>query len=1283
MKQLFRKLVPSRFARKQRIRTTRNIQESFRRSLQLESLEARRVLTVISEVHVSPLFGDDQTEQYVEFRGEPNSTIAEGTYFVTVEGWGSVPGGPGYIHSSIDLSGLTFGSNGFLVIAQLGTPYSIDPDATALVSDSEGFSGLPDGRWSDATDLSDRFAFIFNSASFLLIQSDSAPVPAEDIDADDDGTLDGDYAEWEIIDGVGLHNSAASASRSYGKIVFSQEANTARPSGSTFVRTEGLDYVARIGASSTWEAEEWVAGVTQNEDTDALDEYRFTFGIFGDPVPEVYAGRYLNHLGTHNFNGAIYGSARYDTNGNDRPDQSDDPIPGGFVLADQNGNGVRDTVETNSDLGSLDDDTELTNRYPNATLTAVGDDNLNIGFKVRKQSTPVGNNNDFPVFASEGIPWFSDSTRMKITFYEPANSVSITAIAAESLRVSYGRMEAYDSAGNLLEFDQSRPLVGAQTERIGIQRTENEIKYVVIYTNDRESDSSPFGKFTALTYGYSEFLTEIDADGNYGIDQLPAGNYRFLSGGIDGTNYFPATGIYTLSVSETESLLGADYGYRENVAPTILTETLEVPENPTLGQVVGVVEATDPDIGQNLRWEFLGDASPFRIQPETGAVVVATEDPWDFESSSPISIEVRVTDSSLVPKSATQLITIVPVDINEAPEVENQSFAIAEDALEDAIVGTVVASDEDSGLNGELFFEIDDVSIAEIFSIDERSGEIRLSDPSSIDYESQRFWLLPIVVSDGGNPNLATSATIRVNINDANDAPVITSAEFEIEEESAIGTVVGEIEVTDPDDGQQVMLEVIGGTGAAFFEINTNDQIVVLDSGFEWVQSPTILTLMVRATDDGSPVASDEKEIAIEITRKNQPPEIESLVFEIPEDSAGGNVLGVIQAIGPEPGQNVAIVLNTDLSGTPFLYNATSRELRVKSNPGFDFETRSEYALEFVATDDGGPSLSTTATVMIRILDANEAPSLVAKSFEIPENSPQGTVVGEIDAEDPDQNDTLTFTLEGDSTDTFEFESGTNRILVKDPTILNFEDTNAVAITVTVTDADGLTDTRDFVINISDVNEPPRLVGTVEDLELLAASSGEYSVPTDLFEDPEFSRLTYSISMSDGNSLPDWLVYDPDSNTLTAAPWNPQAGEHRLKVVATDTGGESGDVEFSVDVTFNATPWTNTATILDVDGNNLVRPLDALLVIHFINRNGSQSIPDDVDYRDAFLDVNGDQQVRPIDALLVIHHLNRQGVGGEGEASWDVREDFAAGSDLDNLIGFLAFESVNNSKKSR
>ena len=79
-------------------------------------------------------------------------------------------------------------------------------------------------------------------------------------------------------------------------------------------------------------------------------------------------------------------------------------------------------------------------------------------------------------------------------------------------------------------------------------------------------------------------------------------------------------------------------------------------------------------------------------------------------------------------------------------------------------------------------------------------------------------------------------------------------------------------------------------------------------------------------------------------------------------------------------------------------------------------------------------------------------------------------------------------------------------------------------------------------------------------------------------------------------------------------------------------------------------PWYNSQVPTDVNKDGFCSPIDAMLIINYLNRFGSQPVPDEWPEL-GWLDVSADNSISPLDALLVINALNSR---GEGEASFPI-----------------------------
>ena len=93
----------------------------------------------------------------------------------------------------------------------------------------------------------------------------------------------------------------------------------------------------------------------------------------------------------------------------------------------------------------------------------------------------------------------------------------------------------------------------------------------------------------------------------------------------------------------------------------------------------------------------------------------------------------------------------------------------------------------------------------------------------------------------------------------------------------------------------------------------------------------------------------------------------------------------------------------------------------------------------------------------------------------------------------------------------------------------------------------------------------------------------------------------------------------------------------------------------------SSVPLQNSQLAYDVNNDGVVSPLDALLIINFLESVGpTTTIDDEARALDLFLDVGGDGNIAPIDVLLVVNRLERQNqVAGLAEGESDLSNDAA------------------------
>ncbi|MGH1489418.1 MAG: Ig-like domain-containing protein, partial [Acidimicrobiales bacterium] len=230
---------------------------------------------------------------------------------------------------------------------------------------------------------------------------------------------------------------------------------------------------------------------------------------------------------------------------------------------------------------------------------------------------------------------------------------------------------------------------------------------------------------------------------------------------------FIANAVVTRLNSNGWALFDAmiDYGLdgavvNPNQPPTVEDQSFTIEEDVLAGDFVGKVDAFDPDTGDVLTFS-LDDESDVEIDASTGDLTVAPT--GSLVPGEDIVVTVTVADPDGLTDNAT--ITIMVLNVNDPPDVEDQSFNVDETALAFDIIGTVVASDPDVG--DTLSYALSDESD---IAIDAATGELTVATTANLVGATEI--VLTVTVTDTSGSS--TDATVTVTVNDVNDPPVVT-----------------------------------------------------------------------------------------------------------------------------------------------------------------------------------------------------------------------------------------------------------------------------------------------------------------------------------------------------------------------------------------------------------------------------------------------------------------------------------------------------------------------------
>ena len=173
----------------------------------------------------------------------------------------------------------------------------------------------------------------------------------------------------------------------------------------------------------------------------------------------------------------------------------------------------------------------------------------------------------------------------------------------------------------------------------------------------------------------------------------------------------------------------------------------------------------------------------FTINASTGVLKVANSLALNYEITPSFALVIKVQDNGTGTLSSTANITIILYNVNEYPVIANQSFSVNEFALKGTIVGTVVASDPDAGQT--LTYTITAGNTSSAFSIISSSGKIKVNNKLALNYSINPLFQLTIRVKDNGTGQLASFATIIINVIDGKSAYMLNIMSIPLDTVSA------------------------------------------------------------------------------------------------------------------------------------------------------------------------------------------------------------------------------------------------------------------------------------------------------------------------------------------------------------------------------------------------------------------------------------------------------------------------------------------------------------------
>ncbi|KOC69013.1 Protein dachsous [Habropoda laboriosa] len=396
------------------------------------------------------------------------------------------------------------------------------------------------------------------------------------------------------------------------------------------------------------------------------------------------------------------------------------------------------------------------------------------------------------------------------------------------------------------------------------------------------------------------------------------------------------------------------------------------------------------------------EAGVFHIDRNTGELQVARP---SLLSRSPLhQLNVTATDAAGLKSTfdaEVRITTSSPGHRIASCEKPRYTITVKETVPQNSIVGGVKDGAVSSSSSGERPTRFYLVKEEPDLTMDPNTGMLRIRHP--LDREARDKYILSVEARNGISVGYCQ---VELNVEDVNDnAPTFlaTSVRISVPESHPLHTALYVAHATDPDVVPSHPIRyVLGQNSNDLFGIDGRSGELYLARRLDY-ETQQRHGLLIRALDGAGLSANLSLSVEVQDVNDN-PPVFERNEYhvEVPEGAKLDSQILQVTALDLDTGNNAR--LSYRLQG--------STAFRISPNTGWiylaqilDRETLDRHALTVLATDNGSPAATASASVLVTVLDDNDNDPRFEKDFygfELLENLPSGTLVGSVSASDPD-----------------------------------------------------------------------------------------------------------------------------------------------------------------------------------------------------------------------------------------------------------------------------------------
>ncbi|XP_016080747.1 cadherin-10 isoform X2 [Ornithorhynchus anatinus] len=433
-----------------------------------------------------------------------------------------------------------------------------------------------------------------------------------------------------------------------------------------------------------------------------------------------------------------------------------------------------------------------------------------------------------------------------------------------------------------------------------------------------------------------------------------------------------------------------------------------VPEMSVVGTSVVQVTATDaddPSYGNSARiiYSILQGQPYFSVEPETGIIRTALPN-MNRENREQYQVVIQAKDmgGQMGGLSGTTTVNITLTDVNDNPPRFPQNtvhLRVPESSSVGTAVGSVKATDADTGKNAEVQYRIVDGDGTDMFDImtqkETQEGILTVRKP--LDYESRRLYTLKIEAENTHvDPRFyylgpfKDTTIVKISIEDVDEPPVFSRSSylFEVHEDIEVGTIIGTVMARDPDSASSpIRFSLDRHTDLdRIFNIHAGNGSIYTSKSLDRELSQWH-NLSVIAAEINNPKETTRVSVFVRILDVNDNAPQFAVFYDtfVCENARPGQLIQTISAVDkddPLGGQKFFFSLAAVNPNFTVQDNEDNTARILTRKNGFSRHEISSYLLPVVISDNDYPIQSSTGTLTIRVCACDNQGNMQSCSAE-------------------------------------------------------------------------------------------------------------------------------------------------------------------------------------------------------------------------------------------------------------------------------------------------------------